>query len=528
MAEPIGLQDAMRRPEWDKWKVAVDDEYNSLLENGTWSLVECPAGRKLITNKWVFKLKSMPDGSTKYKARLVARGFTQVEGVDYKETFAPVVRYTSLRLLLAIANQRDMEVHQMDVKTAFLYGELEEEIYMKQPQGKEDPDQPNFVCKLHKSLYGLKQSPRCWNKKIHAFMEGQDLRRLVADPALYTRGAGRQQVLLAIYVDDLLIAGEDKAEIVKVKQALSSAFKMVDFGEVTTVLGIKVQRDRRAGLLTMSQKKYVEEVLARFGMEEAKPVAIPMATTTVLSKAQCPQNEEEARSMAGVPYRSLVGSLMYLMVSTRPDLAYPVGVLSRFLENPGRQHWEAGKRLLRYVLKTKSLGLAYRRVGSGTLEGVVVSGFVDASHGGCLDTTRSTTGWVMMMGGAAVSWCSQRQSTTSLSTCESEFKAATEAVKEVEWQRNFLKEVGMEQEGPTVVYSDSRSALDLMAKEGFTSRTKHLDHKLHFIREHIQEGKVQFVHLAGEEMPADSLTKALPKDKLEAHMRSMGLFPVTV
>ena len=271
----------------------------------------------------------------------MAKGYSQTEGVDFKETFAPVVKYKSLRLLLAVANERDMHVHQMDVTTAYLNGDLEEEIYMKSPSGE--------LWRLQRSLYGLKQAPRCWNKKIHDFLEGEGFKRHISDYATYSKGEGRNQTILTLYVDDLLILSENPADVVQIKDALSSRFEMVDFGEVNMILGMRVLRDREKGILTIDQEQYAQEVLKRFGMENCKPVSTPLPTDAKMVLSQGATSEEERREMEAVPYRQAIGSLMYLMVSTRPDIAAAVGILSRFMENPGRIHWEGVKRVLRYV-----------------------------------------------------------------------------------------------------------------------------------------------------------------------------------
>jgi transposase InsO family protein len=516
--EPGSLQEALSCDDSKEWIKAVEDEFFSLIKNGTWELVKLPAGRKPITAKWLFKLKPLPEGGFKYKARFVARGFSQMEGVDYKETFAPVVRYSSLRTLLAVANERKMHIHQMDVKTAFLHGELEEEIYLVQPEGLEVPGQEHLVCKLKKSLYGLKQSPRCWNTKLNGFLEEQGFKRCISDPSIYWKKSGKEQIYVAVYVDDLLIMSENLEEVNKVKADLSSRFEMVDFGEANVVLGIRIRRDKKQGILTLDQEKYVVDVLERFNMGECKGVDTPISTGVILSKEQCPTNEEERRAMQGIPYRAIIGSLMYLMVSTRPDIAAAVGMLSRFLENPGRSHYEAAKRVLRYISKTRNMGLVF--FNHGVIE---VSGYSDSDWGGCVDTRRSTTGYVYTLGGGAISWNSKRQNTVALSSCEAEYVAAAQAAKEALWLRSLLGEIGVLQEWPIAIRTDSQSALGLMKNVGYTARSKHVDIQLHFVRETIVKEFLQFTYVNTEMQVADSLTKAVSKDKVEYCRKHMGV-----
>jgi len=480
-------------------------------------VVPLPRGRKPVKCKWVLKVKELQDGGPKYKARLVAKGFSQKEGIDYKETYAPVIKYKSLRTLLAVANERDMEIHQMDVTTAFLNGDLEEEIFMQPPEGQEDC-KPGMVWRLERSLYGLKQSPRCWNATIHNFLVDQGFTRSITDYATYSKGKGRDQVILALYVDDLLILSEDLNQVLRVKSALASRFEMVDFGEVKTVLGMQITRNRAQGVLCIDQKKYAQAVLDKFSMGNSKPLNLPMAVDSQLMKSQGAFNEWEKKSMASVPYRSAVGSLMYLMVSTRPDLASAIGVVSRFLENPGRPHWEAVKRVMRYLQHTLDMGLVFRRQGS--LEAV---GFTDADFAGCLDTRKSTSGWVFLLGGAAIYWSSKRQSSVALSTCEAEYMAAAQAAMEAVWHRNFMEELGMGLRTPTWIGCDAQAALQLLKNPVYHDRTKHIAVKVHFVRQLMEAGQVDFQYIPTEKQVADALTKAVPRTKLEFCRDRMGI-----
>jgi Reverse transcriptase (RNA-dependent DNA polymerase) len=269
-------KEAITSSESTKWREAIRSEMESLKENHTWDLVTLPKDRKAIGCKWIFKKKDLPGGENKFKARLVAKGFSQVEGIDYDETFAPVMKYQSLRILMALANEERMHVHQMDVTTAFLYGELQEEIFMLQPEGQVKVGEEELVCKLKKSLYGLKQSPRCWNHKIHTFLLSLGFKALKTDSALYTMGADKVKIIIGLYVDDLLIASKDLNFVLSTKASLSANFKMTDFQEVETVLGIKIERNKERGELRMGQEKYTTQILERFGFSKIKPMATPI------------------------------------------------------------------------------------------------------------------------------------------------------------------------------------------------------------------------------------------------------------
>ena len=517
----LSYTQAINSEQKELWREAIEKEFNSLAENQTWELTRLPPGRKAIGSKWVFRVKPLPEGGLKYKARLVAKGYSQVEGVDYTETFAPVIKYKSLRILLALANEYNMQIHQMDVTTAFLYGDLKEDIYMHQPEGCVVPGSEGLVCKLKRSLYGLKQSPRCWNQKIHGFLSKQGFKETQSDTALYTKGTGRSKILIGLYVDDLLIASEDESAIRGLKEGLQEVFKMTDIGDVNTVLGIKIQRNREKGTLTMSQQKYVEDILKRFNMSEAKGKATPMEVGLKFSDRISEKRENDAETMARIPYRQAVGSIMYLMVCTRPDIASAVQMVSRFGADPRPVHWKAVQRIFKYLVHTKDYGLTFKREGS-----VKLTGFCDSDWGGCEDTRRSTTGYMFKLGGACVSWCSRRQKTVALSSCEAEFMAACEAAKEAIWEKQLLSELGWEQEEPVPIWTDSQSAIALINNPTFHDKSKHIEIRHFFIREKVNAGWVTYKYCETETMVADSLTKGVPRVKTEYCRERMGVLKV--
>ena len=320
--DPSSVKEARSMDDANQWELAMTEEMQSLDHNDTWSLCKLPKDRKAIGCKWVFKRKLKLDGTVeKYKARLVAKGYSQVEGVDYDEIFSPVAKLTSIRFVLSVAAAYDLEVEQMDVKTAFLHGDLEEEIYMRQPEGFEAKGKENLVCKLKKSLYGLKQSPRMWYQKFDTYMLQLDFVRSNSDHCVYVKRAGDQFVILTLYVDDMLLIGNNMKMVKSVKNLLAKKFDMKDLRPANFILGMQITRDREKRKLWLGQEKYIKEILKKFNMMDCKPVGTPMSSGTKLSAEQCPKTDEEIEEMARVPYASAVGSLMYAMVCTRPDIA---------------------------------------------------------------------------------------------------------------------------------------------------------------------------------------------------------------
>ena len=377
LVEPKTLKEALLSPQAKEWQEAVNEELSSLEQHKTWEVCELPAGRKAIGCKWVFKIKQKQDGTVdRFKARLVAKGYSQQEGVDYHETFSPVVSHESLRLLFAFANHQDMEIHQMDVKTAFLNGVLDEEIFMELPEGLQVENDGDKVVRLLKTLYGLKQAPREWNKVLNSFMVEQRMTQHKCDPAVYSRGQGDNQLIVAVYVDDTTIMSKSISEVLSMKTALSGRFWMTYIGEVGTILGIKVIRDRENQTLSLSQEKYVADMLTKFNMQNCAGKRTPMVVGLKLTKDMCPSTEEEVADMHNVPYKEAVGSLMYVMTCTRPDIATAVSCVSAFMHNPGREHWNAVKRIFQYLKYTMNYGLKYT-----PQDNWEVTGYCDADWG---------------------------------------------------------------------------------------------------------------------------------------------------
>jgi transposase InsO family protein len=510
--EPPSYRHAKADPDWPKWLEAMRSEHESLQDNNTWSLVARPTDKRILSGKWVYKLKRGASGELlRYKARWVVRGFEQTEGIDYNETFASVVKPMSYKAIFAIAAALDLELEQMDVKTAFLYGDIDGDVYMEQPP--EFDDGTRMVCKLNKALYGLKQAPRIWYQTLAAYLEGLGFYPLTSDVGIFVKG----HTYIAVYVDDLLIAGPSKEEIQELKNALSGRFQMTDLGPCSHYLGMAVTRDRKNRTIRFSQKAYIEKILKEFGMTEAKPQYTPIKTDQIRTVEDYEPTEE-----IKTWYAKAIGSLMYAMLGTRPDIAFAVSYCSRFLAKPTEAHRGAVKRIMRYLKATIDLCLVYE----GEIE--PLTGFTDSDWAGDRETRRSTSGYVFNLGSGAISWSSKRQSSTALSSCEAEYIGQTQATKEAIWLRRLLKELQIaEEEGQapaaTIIYGDNQGAIALAKNPQFHARTKHIDVQHHFVREKQHSGEVDLQYVPTDQQVADGLTKALPQDKFEVFRSTLGL-----
>ncbi|GJU82987.1 retrovirus-related pol polyprotein from transposon TNT 1-94 [Tanacetum coccineum] len=405
---------------------------------------------------------------------VTVKGFSQKRGIDYDKIFSPVVKMGSIRVVLGLAASLDLEVEQMDLKTTFLHGDLDKEIYIEQPEG--------FQVK---------------GKEEYKF--GDD-----------------DFIILLLYVDDMLIVGKNIGRIAQLKRDLSKSFSMKDLGPAKQIIGIRIFRDRGAKKLHISQEQYIEKVLCRFNMDKAKVVSSPLTTNFKLTDKDCPSSKKNIEKMDRVPYASAVGILMYAMVCTKPDLAHAVGVVSRFLSNPGKKHWEAVKWIFRYLRGTSKLGITF---GNGK---PMLVGFTDSDMAGNKDNMKSTSGYLMTFAGGAVSWQSRLQKCVALSTTEAEYMAATEACKELLWLKRFLQELGFKQQRYAVL-CDNQSAIHLAKNSMFHKRTKHIDIRYHWIRDAIEDGMFELNKVHTDDNASDMLTKAVAREKLKVCCSIAGM-----
>lgn len=520
----LTYHDAINSPDSDKWLAAMKEEYQSLLDNQTWTLVDLPKGRKPIRNKWVYKVKRNADGSIeRFKARLVAKGFTQREGVDYQEVFAPVMRHDSFRMFIAIATKLKSFVRQVDAVTAYLNGHIDEDIYMAQPQGFTVSGQEQKVCKLLRGLYGLKQSAHVWNLHSMRPLIQLGFTRSKVDPCVFYRGSGDKLELIAQYVDDFLIAAPTMKRIETITKVLNEHYKTkhVSDGPTYFVIGNEVHYDRDKQKSTLSQRKYINEKLKEFGLDNAKSVPDPMTSSTELTKLMCPSTAAEKQEMDNIPYRAAVGSLIHAGVNTRFDIAAPLSVVTRYFSNPGPQHWLAVKRIFRYLKGTADHAIVY----DGTML-FEIQGYMDASYASCADDRKSTTGYIFTLLGGAIAWGSKKQQTVAASTAEAEYMAAYEGTIQAIWIRNFLLELGLiSDDDPIHLFEDNRACIRLAENPEHISRAKHVDVKYHFVRERVSLGHIAITYLPTAEMLADMLTKPLCGSRFRDLRTSAGLLP---
>ncbi|GJZ90850.1 putative RNA-directed DNA polymerase [Tanacetum coccineum] len=523
LGEPANYKTAMLDPDKVIWQGAMDEEMNSMKVNEVWTEVDPPPNAKIVRSKWIFKKKTDMDGKVHtYKARLVAKGCTQTYGIDYEETFSPVADIRAIRILIAIAAYYDYEIWQMDVKTAFLNGRLDEDIYMEQPEGYVDPNYPNGVCKLQRAIYGLKQASRQWNKRFDEEIKRFGFTQNRDEPCVYRKASGSNVVFLILYVDDILIMGNNIPRLKEVKDYLGKCFSVKDLGEAAYILGIKIYRDRSLRLIGLNQSAYIDKILKKFSMQNSKKGFIPMEVKHDLSNEMCASSDEEKAYMKKVPYASAVGSIMYAVRCTRPDVAFAQNLVSRYQQNPGKLHWVAVKHILKYLRNTKDMFLVYGGNPDTELE---VTGFCDASWQCDKDDTKSQTGYVFVVNGGAVDWKSKKQTTIAMHATQSEYMAASEAAMEAVWIRKFVGDLGVMPSinKPINMYCDNSAAITFANEPGVMKGARHFLRRYHYVREQVESGEIKLIKVHTDKNLADAFTKALPRGKVNEHANGIGL-----
>ena len=469
----------------------------------------------------MFLIKRKSDGSVdRYKARLVAQGFSQRPGFDFQETYASTLKWATLRAILAYAAIEDLEIESVDISSAFLNGEIDSEVYMRQPEGFPQGS-PSQVLHLKNSIYGLRQSPRLWHKKLNSVLVSLGFKKIKSDASVWVYDREGVRIILPVFVDDMTLVSKSKEKIADLKEELKKHFKLCDLGPTEFLLGVKVERDRHNHTLHLSQQQYVLDILKRYNFDSCTPVQTPLNPGTSLSHEQCPKTPEEVDSMRTVPYSHAVGSLMYLAISTRPDIAYAVGVLSRFSSNPGMAHWAAVKHLFRYLKGTMDYKLTYKPDPSSPS---LFTTYSDADHGGCKDSGKSTGAYVVNMGTGAVSWRSKLQTIVALSTTEAEYIAATSAGQELLFLHSLFTELDLYLSSTShPLHIDNLSAVAVAKNPEHHGRMKHLDLRFFWLRDEVEKNVISIHHCPTDSMPADILTKALPLQKVQACCKLLGV-----
>ncbi|KAG5733847.1 hypothetical protein E4T56_gene4918 [Termitomyces sp. T112] len=529
---PCSYCEAMAGENAAEWHKAMVEEMNSLKSNGTWHAVYLPAGWRAIRSQWVFKVKHLPDGTVeRFKAHVIAQGFSQRPGVDFDETFAPMARWAAVRTVLAFAAMEDMHLESVDISSAFLHGVIDTELYMKFPDGFPEDVLPDVKCKpsdgdacakLEKGIYSLCQGANLWNRRLHEVLVKLGFSRITSDPCVYVYLRDGIHIIVPIHVDDMTLASKSRSAILKVIDELRQYFKLRHLGPMTGLLGVVVTRDHAKRKLWIDQRAYAIDILSRFNMLDSKAVATPLDPGIRLSKADSPQTPDEAEEMRSVPYIQATGALLYLALCTCPDIAYAVGVLCRFNACPGPKHWQAVKHLMRYVRGTLDYKIEYSADAAASSPSPFVA-FADADHGGNLDNGRSTTGSILLVAGGAVSWMSKLQTIVALSSTEAEFVAASETGRELCRLRNFLADIGAPQSIPLTLNLDNQSAILVSKQPEHMGRLKHLDRHWFWLRQAVYDGKIRPIYIPSGDMAADLLTKTLKRDAVDKLRRKMGL-----
>ncbi|KAL2245081.1 UNVERIFIED_CONTAM: Retrovirus-related Pol polyprotein from transposon TNT 1-94 [Sesamum indicum] len=533
--DPQTMEECRHRNDWKSWKKAIQDELDSLNKREVFGpITPTPKGVKPVGYKWVFiRKRNERNEVVRYKARLVAQGFTQKPGIDFTETYSPVVDATTLRFLISLSVIEQLQMQLMDVVTAYLYGSLDTDIYMRIPEGLKLPEalqsksRHMYSIKLKRSLYGLKQSGRMWYNRLSEYLIKKGFCHNQISPCLFIKRTESGFVIIAVYVDDLNIIGSPE-EIRQAANYLKSEFEMKDLGTTKYCLGL--QSEHTKGGIFIHQSNYIEKVLKRFHMDKAHPLSTPMVVRSLdvnKDPFRPPAHNDEILGPE-VPYLSAIGVLMYLANNTRPDIAFSVNLLARYSSTPTKRHWNGVKHVLRYLRGTSDMGLYFERHDDAKTTKLV--GYSDAGYLSDPHKAISQSGYVFMYGGTAISWRSTKQTLVATSSNHAELIALYEAGRECVWLRSLIHYVhescGLQsiEKSPTVIYEDNAACI-AQIKDGYIKgdRTKHILPKFFSTHELQVEGKVDVQQISSSQNLADLFTKALPTKVFKQLIRNIGM-----
>ena len=509
MILPSKIQDAMQHADWIQ---AMQDELLEFKRHNVWTLVPRPSGKTIIGTRWVYRNKEDKDGVIiRNKARLVAQGFTQVQDLDYGETFAPVARIEAIRLFLAYASFKRVKVYQMDVKTAFLYGNLEEEVFLKQPPGFESPEFPDHVYRLDKAVYGLKQAPRAWYDTLATYLISNGYSRGAIDKTLFTKKSVADLILVQIYVDDIIFGSTSECLSQEFADIMSQKFEMSMMGEMSFFLGLQVKQTTDG--ISICQSKYVAEILKKYSFTDCKVAHTPMSTSNKVTA------DPSGQSVNPSNYRGMIGSLLYLTAS-RPDIMFATSMCARYQADPKESHLAAVKRIFRYLKGTPALGLWYPRDSPFDL-----IGYTDADHAGCPIDRKSTSGGCQFLGHRLISWSSKKQVSVAISSTEAEYIAAGRCCAQILWIQNQLLDYGYKFTN-TPIFCDNTSAISITKNPVQHTKTKHIEIRFHFLRDNAEKGKISIHFVPSPEQLADLLTKALDRATTDRLIHELGMIEI--
>jgi Reverse transcriptase (RNA-dependent DNA polymerase)/gag-polypeptide of LTR copia-type/Integrase core domain len=512
IVEPKTFTEASNSTYKEYWHKAEEKELDSLTSNNTWDLVPRPKDAKVLNTRWVYKTKRQ-DQIVELKARFVAKGFEQLYGLDYIDTFASVIKQLAWRLLFALAVLNSWFIYKIDMISAFTQGLIDISIYIRQPPGHLDPKYPDYVLRLNKALYGLKQSARIWFYTLKdVLIKELGFVNLINETSIFIHKD--LNIIISLYVDDLAIIAPDQATIKNFILRLKKHFKLKDLGLIKDYLGVEIDYDYDKGTLKLSQTKYLNKVLERFNISNKNPKYTPIKATIKLEP-----NKEQAKGTEIKWFQAAIGSLLYLAMATRPDIAYSVILLARYSTNPGQEHIAAVNNLFKYLSKTKELGIVYTRENNIDY----ISGYCDADYAGDIASAKSTSGYIFYIANGPVTWKSKLQSIIAQSTTEAEYIAINIAAKEAVYIKSLLKELGLYKQSKLPLYTDNNGALLLAKNPIFHERTKHIAVKYHYIRDLINKGIIDLIYISTKEQKADGFTKALERIKFGEFIRMLGL-----
>ena len=517
---PNTYKQAMNSNEREHWIKAMDDEMSSLIANQTYDLVEKPHNCQPIGGRLVYSLKNDQYGNYKFKARFVAKGFKQIQGLNYQETYAPTARMTSIRMIMNLAVEEGLHTHQMDVCNAYLNSELppKDKIFMTQPDGYVKNN--NLVCKLNKSLYGLKQSAFLWNNTLRQFMQSQNLSQSITDPCVFVRKTDKDTLYVLIWVDDIIISASSMQIINEFKTNLANRFKVKDLGPLKWFLGVQFNVTDK--LISMNQSLYVKNILTRFNMTDCTPRSLPCDPSVYALLEKDSEPLENPRQ-----YQELIGSLIYLMTGTRPDIAFVTTLLSRFMQKPTKMHMTIALGVLRYLKYTPHYELRYVKTGAN----LQLFGYSDSDHASDTSNRKSISGYCFKLNknSALISWRSSKQSLVAGSSCESEYIALYEATNEALFLRQLFSELTNKPPQTVKIYVDNQGAISLSKHPTFHRRTKHIDIKFHSVRSYQDNKSIYVTYIPSKDNTADMFTKPLSGIKLNHFSNIRGgtwKFPV--
>lgn len=509
---PLTLRQALKSPESTHWKNAVDAELSALVSKDVWTETPLPRGKPVVTPRWVFAKKHDAQGRlVRYKARLVARGFTQIHGWNYDETYSPVARYDSLRLIIRLAAMNKWWVHQMDVETAYLYSNLRHEVYLTCPDGYTPRSSTPVVLRLQKALYGLKQSGREWFGTLKSTMDGMNMIPIPSDPCVFRR----DNLIVGVYIDDIVLTGTTDA-VNSFKSVLATQYKCKDLGICRYLFGLEINQTERS--VEIGQSGYATRILKRFGMDECNGRDTPLDAGLSL-----PRSTDDDERTNVTEYQQISGSLNFLVTGSRPDLAFPVSMMSSYNADPNTQHLSSMKQILRYLSRTTNRGLEYKRTNNAA---TTLEVFADASYNSDPDTAKSVGAYVVRLNDATVAWSSRKQTTVAKSTCEAEYMACSEATSQLLWTRQLLMDLGVNIDvRQTVLWCDNNPAVELTHNDRVTFKSRHIAPHYHFVRQHHGSSFV-VRHISSHDNTADICTKALARPLFQKHVKALGMTDV--